>query len=515
MNRKLVLTFILSGALALAGCEGDDGSPGATGPAGAAGAPGAAGPAGQDGADGSGTSVGVVADTVTTQANDLRGLTYARVAPHANKIYASGHVGIDDATRQVVVARFFADGTPDTTFGTDGFVELEATTAEGSSDETAYSLTELQSGDIIVAANAFDDDGGQSVYLFRLTADGAQVAGWGDAQGKAEVVFGYANADNGTFPGAPAAVPADLSWDVQTDRSVMTDRVVVFGQGSASDGTRTDRDRYIARFNITATGAETDATFNGGTAYSYNATGVLNDNNRRGIVEADGSIVSAGYTDLGGALDNHVFLIKLDATGALDATFGGFSDEPTITATPGIAVFNPFKVDQGFTEAYAAGFQQSTSSYIVAGYIRATGAGVPSTLGYETSDRQDVGIFRVSSGTSMAIDAGWGNSGTQVVQSEGQGYPTTEDRGRHLVVLDDGRSVVAGRYGGNPAAFVFTADGQPDTRVFGDGIVELPDDTISSQFFGIALSPDGTRVAFSTNSDDNGARVVIVKVALD
>ncbi|MEM7280469.1 MAG: hypothetical protein AAF438_02385, partial [Pseudomonadota bacterium] len=286
------------------------------------------------------------------------------------------------------------------------------------------------------------------------------------------------------------------------------------------DGVRTDRDRYIARVDITATGATADPTFNGGSAFSFNATGVLNDNQRRGIVEADGKIVASGYTDLGGVLDNHSFLIRLDVDGTLDATFGGFSDEPTIAATPGIAVFNPFKVDQGFSENYAADFQQGTSSYVAVGYGSATlrdGGVTPSTLGYQSSLQQDVVVFRVSSGTSTAIDMAFGNTGTQAIQSEGLGYPTNEDRGRHLIVLPDDRIVIAGRFGGNPAAFVLTADGQPDSRVFGDGIIELsdPSGTVGAQFFGLALSPDGNRVALSTNSDDAGARIVVLKLALD
>ncbi len=518
MNKNLSAMLVAISVFAIAGCEGDDGAPGAAGPAGPAGAPGAAGPAGGPGPAGeSGASLQITADTVTTSANDLRGLTYARVAPHANKIYASGHVGTDDATRQVVVARFFADGTPDTSFGGDGFVELEATATEGSGDENSFGVTELQNGDVVAVANALDADGGQSVYLFRLDADGNQVAGWGDAQGKAEVVFGWANADNGNFPGAPTAVPADIAWDVQTDHSIAGDRVVVFGQGSAVGGVRTDRDRYVARLDITATGAETDSTFNGGAAFTYNATGVLNDNQRRGVIEADGKIVASGYTDLGGALDNHIFLIRLNADGTLDSTFGGFSDEPTITATPGIAVFNPFKVDAGYAEAYASGFQESTSSYIVVGYGEATARGstTGSTLGYETTIAQDIVLFRVSSGTSAGIDTSWANTGTQAVQSEGQGFPTNEDRGRHLVVLPDNRTVVAGRFGGVTAAVVFNADGQPDDRVFGDGIIELSDPTVSSQFFGIALSPEGNRVALSTNTNDAGARIVVLKFALD
>ena len=513
MNKNLSATIVFLSILALAGCEGDDGSPGAAGATGATGADGPAGPAGEDG---SSSSTVVAADNVTTSANDLRGLTYAQVAPHANKIYASGHVGADDATRQVVVARFFADGTPDTSFGGDGFVELEATVGvTGSGDENSYGVVELQSGGVVAVAHALDAGGGQSVYLFRLDADGNQVAGWGDADGKVEVVFGWANADNATYPGAPGTLPADIAWDLQVDRSIAGDRVVVFGQGSAGDGTRVDRDRYIARMDITATGATADPTFNGGSAFTYNATGVLDDSQRRGFIEADGKIVAAGYTDLGGTLDNHAFLIRLNTDGTLDADFGGFSDEPSIPATPGIAVFNPFKVDFGYAENYAAGFQQSTSSYIAVGYGAATNDTTASTLGYETSLQQDVVVFRVSSGVSAGIDTSWANTGTQATQSEGRGFPTNEDRGRHLIVLPDDRSVVAGRFGGNPAAFVYTVDGQLDERVFGDGIIELPDPTISSQFFGLALSPDGDRVALTTNTNDAGARIVVLKFALD
>ena len=53
-----------------------------------------------------------------SQAQDLRGVTFAK----SGKIYVSGHVGLATADRQTVVGRFNADGTPDTTFGTGGFV---------------------------------------------------------------------------------------------------------------------------------------------------------------------------------------------------------------------------------------------------------------------------------------------------------------------------------------------------------------------------------------------------------
>nr|MBV6630139.1 hypothetical protein [Oceanococcus sp. HetDA_MAG_MS8] len=510
MHRQFLFAALTVSVLGLTACDGDDGAVGAQGPVGPA------GPAGADGTAASAADVTVAADRVTTSANDLRGLTYARVAPHANKLYASGHVGTADDSRQVVVARLFADGSPDTSFGADGFVELEATATQGSGDEFSYGVAELQGGDVVVVAHALDADGGQSVYLFRLNSDGEQVAGWGDAQGKVEVVFGYPNSANGDFPGAPATLPEDIAWDVLVDRSTTTDRVVVFGQGSANDGTRTDRDRYVARVNITATGAEADPSFNNGNAFSYNATGVLNDSERRGLVEADGKIMSSGYTDLGGSLDNHIFQIRLNADGSIDETFGGFSDEASIPAQPGVAVFNPFKVDGGYAETYGAVFQPSTAAYVIVGYCEATSRdATESTLGYEVSVAQDMCAFRVSSGTAASIDMSFGDMGTVIVQSENQGFPTSEDRGRHMVMLPDNRVLIAGRYGGIPAAFVLTPDGVLDTRVDGDGIIELGGSSVNSQFFGIALSPDGRRVALSTNTSDAGARVVVLKIGLD
>ena len=521
---------LLAGSLLLAGCEGDDGNngaTGATGPAGAAGADGAAGAAGPagaagaDGADGAdGGGVTVAHDRIIVAANDLRGITYARVGDHANKIYVSGHVGTTNETRQVVVGRLFADGTADTSFAGDGFLELEATAEEGGNDENALGIAELQSGDVIAVARAVDASGGESVYLFRVTPDGARAAGWGDAQGKVEVVFGNANADDGAFPGAPVDAPADLAWDIRVDHSVETDRVVVFGIGSAGDGVRTDRDRYVTRLDITAAGATLDPDFNGGAPFAFGsggtlaAPGVLTDNARRGMVEADGSIVSAGYADPAGDIDEHVVLIKLTADGELDANFGGFTDDETIlAATPGIAIFNPFLVDEGFAESYAVG-KQSSGSYVTIGYGGATrNDGTASTLGYETTVRQDVVAFRVVDGPQASHDLTFGNGGHQVIQSEGHGFPSAQDRGRHMEVLHDDRILVVGMFGGSAGAFVLTEQGVLDSTVAGNGILELRNDTVTSQFFGLAQSADGSRVALTTNSNDNGARIVILKIA--
>ncbi|MCQ8780518.1 hypothetical protein NQU49_28375, partial [Escherichia coli] len=76
-------------------------------------------------------------------------------------IYASGHVGTTNDTRQAVVARFNADGSPDTSFDTDGFVQLQATPGVfANGDENSLGVAELQSGDVVVTVQGADAGGG-------------------------------------------------------------------------------------------------------------------------------------------------------------------------------------------------------------------------------------------------------------------------------------------------------------------------------------------------------------------
>ncbi len=471
----------------------------------------------------------LASDTTTVKANDLRGLTFA----NDGKIYASGHTDADPADRKIVVARFNADGSPDTSFSDDGFAELNV--VEGGIEQT-LSIVELAGGDIVIAVNAGDLNGGEaitpsdnpaatpgvraegsSVFLVRLGSDGAPVTSFGE-DGRAEVVFGWANADNAEWPVpdfsstegfSHAGFPTDTAYDLKLDPTGgATERLVVFGFGSApnvadADDQRVDVDRYVARV-VASTGAA-DPSFNGGAAFTWTSAGTLNDNARRGIVEADGKITSCGYTDLGEGEGNHVVLFRLTTAGVLDATFTGFGLTPV---EPGIAVFNPLKVDGGEAECYAVA-RQSSGAYVTTGYGAATDSGTPSTLGYETTEAQDLVTFRVANG---AVDTSWGNDGTQVLQSEGTSTPKKQERGRHIAVLNDDRTVQVGYDAEVPAIYVLTPDGDLDSSVDGDGILELPSATIPQQFFAVAVSPDGKRIAASTSTDANGARLVILDV---
>jgi len=469
-------------------------------------------------------------DVTTDKANDLRGLTFAA----SGKIYAAGHSDADPADRKIVVARFNADGSPDTAFAGDGFAEINV--VAGGNEQT-LSIAELADGNVVVAVNAADQNGGApiiaednaavtaprpdgtSVYLIRLAADGTQVESFGDG-GRAEVVFGWADADNGDWPlpiynaassgFSHAGFPTDTAWDLHVDASGDEEKLVILGMGSAAqlagEGTqRVDNDRFVARV-LASTGAA-DPDFNGGKAFTWATDGTLNDNARRGIVESDGSIVSAGYTNLGSGLGNHVIVLKVTPQGVLDTSFTGFGLDPVQN---GVAVFNPFVADGGFAEAYGVS-KQSNGFYVTTGYGAATASGTPSTLGYLTTVQQDLVPFRIGDG---ALDTEWGNDGTQAIQSESLGRESAEERGRHLTVLSDDRVIQVGYFAGTPAIYVLTEDGQLDSSVDGDGILEFPSATITQQFFAVAQSADGKRVAASTSSNANGARLVVLDIDL-
>jgi uncharacterized delta-60 repeat protein len=446
-------------------------------------------------------------DIATDKANDLRGVTFAA----DGRIYVSGHRGDVEAETVTVVGRFNADGTPDTSFGEDGFVEVDLGAGRV---EQSLAIAELSGGDVVAAVNAAEEDDGASVYLLRFDASGAQKTGdeWGGESGALEVVFGWPNARNDSFPGVEAP-PQDTAWDIDVSGSGDGETLVVSGFGSAAEGSgRTDNDRYVAR--LLASDGSPDASFNGGKPFTYHSAQAFSDGGRRTMVEEDGSIVSAGYTNLGDTLRNHVILIRLKPDGTLDQSFGGFVEPASsgeavgLSKTRGVAIFNPFVADGGFAECYAA-VRLSDGSYVTTGYGAATGEGAASSLGFKTTEAPDIVSFRVS-GTSLSDS--WGEGGQQALQSEGAGLPTAEDRGRMLIGLPNDRTLHVGRYGGIAAAAVLDASGKPDASVGEGGIISLPNDAIDSQFFGAALSPDGARIALTTNVNAAGARLVVLEL---
>jgi uncharacterized delta-60 repeat protein len=430
----------------------------------------------EDGGGGGGTAAPIVPRSTTRMANaiDPYGLLFAS----DGFVYASGAT-IEEGARKLAVWRF-KDGELDTTFGTDGVV-----TKDIPGNESSFDMVEVSPGSFVVQAVA-----GGKVWLVKLTKDGSGTYAFGDP---VFVKFGWD--ENEGWPGGmtnpPSSPPSYTSWCIGLDKSnPASPKIVVFAHGAPPKAAnvaeqRTDNDRWITR--VMADTLAFDTTFNGGAPYSTDADGKnLGDNARRGIVLADGSMVSAGYTNFGQGLGNHVVLIRLLPNGTPDPAFG-FGTSPAI---PGQTKFNPFVSTGGFAEAYAV-VQQSFGRLVTTGY------GISN---FETTSKaNDLVSFGVK---PDGLDTSYGKLGSFAWQSEsdksaGLGATAFMDRGRDLAVLPDDRLVHVGVYDDYASVFVLDKDGKPDPSSGVGGLIKY---SYPAAFYKVAVSSDGKRIAATAQS---------------
>ncbi len=292
------------------------------------------------------------------------------------------------------------------------------------------------------------------------------------------------------------------SWGGAVDKSGAEPKIVVFAAGPPAKVTtgeqRWDSDRWVAR--VHADDFMADATFNGGAALSHDCSGLeLADSGRRGLVAADGTIVSAGYTNVSAfsAADprtatskgNHIMLIRVKPDGTLDADFG-FSDDESVDFTPGQTHMNPLRdagptVGAGFVEAYGV-TALSDGSYVTTGYGNSFWSVLPVAVDIvATRVKADgTGLVPVFGGKPVGGNVQF--AGALGVQSEADGiYATGQDRGRDVVALSDNRTVHAGLYDERAALVVVTADGKLD------GVLEY---AFASNFFSVNLNAAGDQL---------------------
>ncbi len=522
------------GASALAGCGGDDSSVIAMEPPAAAGgddgAPGDA-PSDGDGSGDDGQTVGETPDPSAGTGDDgddsgisavfagptgaagvrnLYGLTYSRVGEHAGKLYASG-VG---ESGNVVVLRVNADGGLDTAFGNGGWVD---TGAVGNS----YGVVELANGELVVQGN-----GAGQVFLLKLDPSGALDEGFGRV-----VVLGWDAADVDAIETACAAAAADAenaelatacttlwpsavapaftprpsytSWDIQLDTVTTpgTEKIVVFAFGApakAESGQRADDDRWVAR--VLASDGSPDPAFNAGAPFGVDVAGLeRSDGGRRGFIDADGSLVSAGYTDFGEG--NNAVLIRLTPDGTPDASFGfdGVADPSTLQS--GMTRFNPFVGPGAMAEVYSV-VKQPSGRYVTTGY------GV-SNFNVSTIENDLLSFGVMPNG----LDSAWSDEGVSVVQSEvdqsvieagtWDGGRAFRENGRDLVLLPDGRTFQVGCYNDYASVFVMAAEGGLDASFGAAGKMVFDTGasvTHTAPFFAVTQSPDG-RIATTASGD--------------
>jgi uncharacterized delta-60 repeat protein len=244
------------------------------------------------------------------------------------------------------------------------------------------------------------------------------------------------------------------------------------------DGTRTDQDRAVVR--LTAAGA-LDTSF--GTMGQHLLTiGTLGDNPRNGLVQADGKIVMAGYTNqptgVGNQTANQVVLLRLLDTGMPDTTFGA----------GGIVNANPFKSPDGITiagmtEAYGI-TQQSTGNYVTVGYARA--------VGKASTEPVDLVVNRWNA-TNGLLDTNFAAGGSLLVDVAG-----AADQGRYVITLPGDKLMVVGNaaptaMNGDAAVVMVDANGGRDATFGTNGVKTYDFMRPTEIFYGAAVNATGTQ----------------------
>jgi uncharacterized delta-60 repeat protein len=480
--------------------------------AGADGAEDVGGAAGSSSAGaGSGVTPIFAGPTAAAGVRNLYGLVYSNVGEQAGKLYASG-VGENG---NVVLLRLAADGALDASFGDAGMVD---TGSAGNS----YGVVELASGDLIVQGN-----GDGQVFLVKISSAGELDASFGrvavlqwsaaDLEAIDTACASAAAAVEDTELAAactalwPAAVapmfnlrPAYTSWDIQleTVTGAGTEKIVVFAHGApprAESGVqRTDDDRWITR--VLASDGSPDPDFNAGSPFSVDVAGLAaSDGGRRGLVESDGSLISAGYTNFGEG--NNGIIIRLNPDGTPDASFGFDTEAEPSTLQPGLTRFNPFVGPDAAAEVYSV-VKQESGRYVTTGY------GV-SNFNISTIENDLLSFGLTPSG----LDPVWGEEGAAVVQSEvdqsvieagtWDGGRAFRENGRDLLLLADGRTLQVGCYNDFASVVVFGPDGALDES-FGTGgklVFDAANETThTAPFFAVTQSVDG-RIAASASGN--------------
>ena len=262
------------------------------------------------------------------------------------KILVGGYVAGADGD-EYALARYNSDGTLDTSFSGDGIV----TTSFGIGDAYGRSLTLQVDGKILVTGYFFNG-AANLLSLARYNADGSLdtsfsgdglltksfggvdnygsdvavqsdgaivVVGSSSAGGTLDfAVVRYDSSGNldTTFSGdglltTPIGAGIDQAYSVaiQDDGKLLV-------AGYSFNGT--DNDFAIVRYNSNGT---LDTSFGGGDGIVTTAVGAGNDAGYSVTVQADGKILVAGLSLIGG--NNDFTLVRYNSNGTLDTSFGG------------------------------------------------------------------------------------------------------------------------------------------------------------------------------------------------
>jgi uncharacterized delta-60 repeat protein len=436
LRSGLALVLLASVALAACGYKKDYSNRAPTAVAlaryNAAGAPGTPGTL-----DTSFGTQGVVKTDVNTSHDDI---AFATVLQPDGKIVTAGTTFTTPAS--IVVTRYNANGTLDATFGSGGIT----VTGLPSADASAFAATLQADGKLLVAGRSCASSGASGFLLMRYHTDIAT-----GAPGTLDTGFGTGGI---VTTGIPSGVSNGANAVALSGTSIVV-------AGHSKIGGRF----VIALAQYTSSGA-LDSTFGSGGIVTT-PIGSLDADVGSLAVQADGKIVAAGLA--GNAFTDvwDVALLRYNANGSLDTTFGGGDGIVT--------------TDIGSSSNYAnAVALQADGKIVVAGNAFAN----------SFANTSDIAVLRYN--TDGTLDtAGFGSP---------NGYVTTNvgafDNGFAVAVQPaDGKIVVAGNsnagMGDRLALLRYNADGSPDAGFGTSGVVTrgATGPSIIAGAFAIVLQP--------------------------
>ena len=355
----------------------------------------------------------------------------------------------------IVVIRYNANGTLDTTFGSNGIT----VTSLPSVDASAFAATLDSSGKLLVAGRSSASSGATGFLLLRYHTNSNLITG---TPGTLDAGFGTGGI---VTTGIPSGVLNGANAVVLSGTNILV-------AGHSKIGGKF----VIALAQYTSSGVlDTTTGFGGGTGIVTTQIGAGDaDVAALAVQPLDGKIVAAGLA--GNAVTNvwDVALLRYNTDGTLDLPFGGTNTGMVIT-------------DIGSSSNYAnAVALQADGKIVVAGNAFAN----------PSANTSDIAVLRYNADGSLDT-AGFGSPNGYVTTSVG-----AFDNGYAVAVQpSDGKIVVAGNadagVGDRLALLRYNADGGLDSGFGTGGIVTraASGPSIIAGAFGVALQPaDGAIV---------------------
>ena len=392
----------------------------------------------------------------------FEGNEYARaVAIQSDgKIVLAGWAEISGQNNNFALARFNADGTPDTSFSTDGKLH----TRFGSSNTAIQEATAVaiqSDGKIVVAGNGGNGTN-RDFLVARYTTAGAL-----------DTSFGADNDSSGAPDGwrlTPVGSDNDRAYGVAVDGS---GNIVLAGETDASGGP----DVAVVRY--TSTGA-LDTSFDSDGKVTT-AIGSAGDRGRAVRIDANGKIVVGGYSYNGS--DQDFAVVRYDTDGSLDTDF--HSDGKATAA-----------VGTGNDEAHAM-VLDADGNILLAGH---------SVVG----SHPDIALAAFTAGGEPAAILDRGITTTAI----GSGA----DEANAVAVDADGKIVLAGYSFGTNADFAlvrYNEDGSLDTGFDSDGRVTTAIGSGADEAEAVAVQPDGKIVAAGYRAASGNDDFAVVRYNAD